>query len=126
PCRSRQRARHHGPDTRGAGRDPCPVCRPARRCCDAVLMPAPNLTTTGQFLWDEVGVAQPGDDTRGWPARLLVSAVARALGPLADLVRDTDERIGWADALNPDKIPAFALPWLAQFAGVTLTAGLTE
>jgi hypothetical protein len=87
---------------------------------------APDLTPTGEFLWDEVGVAQPGDDTRGWPARMLIGAVARACGPLFDLVRDTDDGPGWSAVLSDERCPVWALPWLAQFAGVTLSPGLTE
>jgi hypothetical protein len=89
-------------------------------------MPAPDLTPTGEFLWDEVGVAQPGDDRRGWPARMFIGAVARALGPLFDLVRDTDDGPGWSAVLSDERAPVWALPWLAQFAGVTLSPGLTE
>lgn len=89
-------------------------------------MPAPDLTPTGQFLWDEVGVAQPGDETRSWPARMLVGAVAKALGPLFDLVRDTDDGLGWSAVLDPDRAPVWALPWLGNFVGVTLPPGLTE
>lgn len=89
-------------------------------------MPAPDLTPTGEYIWDEVGVAQPGDDQRGWPARMLVGAVAKALGPLFDLVRDTEDGPGWSAVLDPDRAPVWALPWLGNFVGVTLPPGLTE
>jgi hypothetical protein len=89
-------------------------------------MPAPDLTPTGEFLWDEVGVAQPGDDTRGWPARMLVGAVARACGELFDLVRDSDDGVGWSAVLDPDRAPVWALGWLGNFVGITLSPGLTE
>jgi hypothetical protein len=97
------------------------------------MTPPPDLTTTGEFLWDEVGVAQPGDDQRGWPARILVGAVAKALGPLFDVVRDTDAGPGWSAVLDPDRIVAMlpetvaqrVLRWLGQFAGQTFPDGTT-
>jgi hypothetical protein len=97
------------------------------------MTPPPDLTTTGEFLWDEVGVAQPGDDTRGNPARILVGAVAKALGPLFDIVRDTDQGPGWSAILDPDRIVAMlpetvaqrVLRWLGQFAGQSFPDGTT-
>lgn len=89
-------------------------------------MAAPEITPTAQFLLDEVGVAQPGDETRGYPARLLVGAVGKALGEFFDLVRDTDAGPGWSAFYDPDRTPVWALPWLAQHVGVTLTPGLSE
>jgi hypothetical protein len=96
-------------------------------------MPPPDLTPTGEFLWDEVGVAQPGDDQRGSPARILVGAVAKALGPLFDIVRDTDQGPGWSAVLDPDCIVAMlpetvaqrVLRWLGQFAGQSFPADMT-
>jgi hypothetical protein len=96
-------------------------------------MPPPDLTTTGEFLWDEVGIAQPGDDTRGNPAKILVGAVAKALGPLFDIVRDTDQGPGWSAVLDPDRIVAMlpetvaqrVLRWLGQFAGQSFPDGMT-
>jgi hypothetical protein len=91
------------------------------------MTPPPEIPLAGEYLLDEVGVAQPGDDTRGWPARLLVGAVGKALGPLHDIVRDTDGRPGWSDVMDPDLAPSWALKWLGEnFAGVRLTPGLTE
>ena len=88
---------------------------------------APEISLTGEFLYDEVSVAQPGDETRGWPARILVGAVAKCLGPLFDLVRDQDDRPGWSDTLDPDRAPAWALSWLGgNFAGVTFPEGMSE
>lgn len=96
-------------------------------------MPEPTLSLTGEFLWDEVGVAQLGDDTRGWPARILVGAVAKALGPLFDIVRDTDDGPGWSAVLDPNRIVAMlpetvaqrVLRWLGQFAGQSFPEGMT-
>jgi hypothetical protein len=97
------------------------------------MTPPPDLTTTGEFLWDEVGVAQPGDDQRGSPARILVGAVAKALGPLFDIVRDTDQGPGWSAVFDPDRIVAMlpetvaqrVLRWLGQFAGQSFPADMT-
>jgi hypothetical protein len=74
----------------------------------------------GAYLYQELAVTQPGDDTRAHPLLILLGAVATALGPLHDLARHP-ERL-----LDPDEAPAFALPYLGQFAGVHFPTGLPE
>jgi hypothetical protein len=86
----------------------------------------PVVPAVSELLYDELGVTQPGDDTRDWPFLIFLGAVGHALGELHDLVRDTPDGSGWSALLDPDRCPAWALPWLAQFAGVRLTPGLTD
>jgi hypothetical protein len=76
-----------------------------------------------EHWYDEFGVVQPGDEQAGWPLLTLLAGMGVAFGPLHDLVRDTDEGPGWSPLLDPARAPAWALPWLAQLAGVTLTPG---
>jgi len=61
-----------------------------------------------------------------WDLLLYVDAMMGNLQPLVDLVRDTDEHPGWARLLDVDAAPSEALPWLAQFVGVTPLRGLTD
>lgn len=89
-------------------------------------MTRPAVPAVTEALYDELHVAQPGDDQRGWPLLILLGAIGHAFGPLHDLVRDTDDGPGWSAALDPARAPSWALPWLAQFAGVRLTDGLAE
>jgi hypothetical protein len=95
----------------------------------ATVAPAsgqPALPAVAQAWYDELAVSQPGDATRGWPLLILLGAFGHAFGPLHDLVRDTDAGPGWSQVMDPTRAPAWALPWLAQFAGVTIDAGLDD
>jgi hypothetical protein len=48
------------------------------------------------------------------PPQILVGAVAKALGPLFDIVRDTDQGPGWSAVLDPDRIVAMLPETVAQ------------
>lgn len=89
-------------------------------------MAAPAVRRTAAFLYEELGVTQPRDEALGWPFLVLLHGVATAMGQLPDVVRDDDNGPGWSALLDPDRCPAWALPWLAQFAGVELTPGADE
>jgi hypothetical protein len=89
-------------------------------------MPRPTVPAVTELLYDDIGISQPGDETRGWPFLIFLGAVGHALGELHDVVRDTPDGPGWSVLLDPDRCPAWALPWLAQFAGVTLTPDADE
>jgi hypothetical protein len=89
-------------------------------------MTRPAVDDTTEILYDELAVTQPADEDAGWPLLILLAAIAAALGELPGLVRDTDDGPGWTGLMDPDRAPAFALPWLAQLAGVRLTTGLPE
>lgn len=56
----------------------------------------------------------------------LVDAIFGQIVEVDDLVRDSDTHIGWGRLLDVDVAPAWALPWLAQFVGVTPIFGLDE
>src|SRR5688572_9763411 len=86
----------------------------------------PAVPQVAEDLYDELGVTQPADEQLGWPFLILMAGAAAAMGELPTVVRDTDTHPGWATLLDPTVAPAWALPWLAQFAGVRLTEGLTE
>jgi hypothetical protein len=89
-------------------------------------MTRPIVSDTAELLYDELAVTQPQDEAAGWPLLILLAAVATAMGELPDVVRDTDDGPGWTSLMDPDRCPAFALPYLAQFAGVRLTQGASE
>jgi Phage tail protein (Tail_P2_I) len=75
--------------------------------------------------YDELAVSQPGDDARGYPLRLLLGGLGVALGPVCDIVRDSDDGPGYSALLSPTRAPVWALPWLAQWAGVNIV-GVSE
>jgi hypothetical protein len=89
-----------------------------------VTRPAvPAVTDT---WYDELAVIQPDDEALGWPFLIFLAGLGVTFGPLHDLVRDSDAGPGWSAAVDPERAPVWALPWTAQFAGVTLTPGLDE
>lgn len=61
-----------------------------------------------------------------WDLLRYVDAMMSTLQPIVDLVRDTDKHPGWARLLDVDDAPSEALPWLAQFVGVTPLRGLSD
>jgi hypothetical protein len=89
-------------------------------------MARPTVPAVADAWYDELSVSQPADEQLGWPFLTLLAGFAAAFGELHDIVRDTDQGPGWSPVLDPARAPVKALPWLAQFAGVTLTPGATE
>jgi hypothetical protein len=86
----------------------------------------PNVPDVAERWYDELKVTQPGDEGRGWPLLKILGACGSAFGRLHDVVRDTDAGLGWTMLLDPARCPGWALPWLAQFAGVKLVKTATE
>ncbi len=56
----------------------------------------------------------------------VVDAIFGQLVEIDDLVRDSDTHVGWGKLLDVDVAPEWALPWLAQFVGVTPLFGLDD
>jgi hypothetical protein len=79
------------------------------------------VPSVAEHWYEEIRVAQPADERLGWPLLILLAGMGAAFGPVHDLVRDTDDGPGWSALLDPARCPEWALPWLAQLAGVTLT-----
>lgn len=90
------------------------------------MTPPPAVPAVAEAWYDELKVSQPADEQLGWPFLILLSGFAAAFGELHDLVRDTDAGPGWSPALDPARAKVWALPWTAQFAGVSLTPGASE
>lgn len=61
-----------------------------------------------------------------WDLLVYVDTMMRQLQPIVDLVRDTETHPGWSRLLDLDAAPSEALPWLAQFVGVTPLQGLSD
>lgn len=80
-------------------------------------MTPPTVPNPAGDWYDELQVAQPGDDQRGYPLLLLLGALAKPFEQLHDLVRDTDTGAGWSALFDPERAPSWALPWLAQAYG---------
>lgn len=83
------------------------------------------MATVADYLLEELATTQPPEALVEGRLEVLLGGVEAALGQLPGLVRDTDDGPGWSVLLDPERAPEWALPWLAQFAGVTLTPGVS-
>lgn len=61
-----------------------------------------------------------------WDLLFWLDSFMAQLQEIDDLVRDSDTHVGWGTLLDVDVAPEWALPWLAQFVGVTPIYGLDE
>lgn len=87
-----------------------------------------DVPQVARYWYDELAVTQPhtDDDPDSTALMILLGALGWALGPLPGIVRDTDQGPGYSALLDPTRAPESALPWLAQFAGVSFPADLPE
>lgn len=90
-------------------------------------MSAPQLPPLAQEVYDACGPLrwQEDEPTVDYALARYCGALASPLEELASLARDSDEGPGWSALLDPVRCPAWALPWLAQFVGVTIRAPAT-
>jgi hypothetical protein len=65
--------------------------------------------------------AAESDDLVGF-----IEAITAPIEPVYGVIGEEDQTFGWSVALDPDSCPVWALPWLAQFEGVTLTEDMNE
>lgn len=86
------------------------------------MTPAPLLEPFAQDLYRSLRPIPQVDHA----LEHIAQAVGRIFQPIDDLVRDTEAGVGWSVLLDPDRIPASGLPWLAQFNGTRLTPAMTE
>jgi hypothetical protein len=86
----------------------------------------PVLGSVAQDLVDGLEAVCALDEQNGYAGALLLAAVASMWQDIDDLIRDTDVAPGWARIVDVDLAPPMAFGWLAQIAGVKLTAGAPE
>lgn len=87
----------------------------------------PVVSDAAERLYDRLRPYHDGDDEGGWVLLHKCEAAARILARPNQALRHDDTGSGARRMLDPDRAPAWALPWLAQFAGIPyLPAELTE
>lgn len=82
----------------------------------------------GTQVWEQLFYSlgfHVDDDTDG-SLQKFCEALCDPIQPVYDLVREREDQAGWTIALDPENAPAFVLPWLAQFVGVTPQPGWSE
>jgi hypothetical protein len=77
-------------------------------------------------LYDMLEPLAEQDPVAGWSLLILCNAIGTGYQLVEDLVRDTPDGPGWSALMDADRCPYEALPWLAQFAGVRIPAGLVD
>jgi hypothetical protein len=83
-----------------------------------------EAASVADIFYDSLG-HHVEDDVSG-DLRKLSEGLSLPLQQMYDLVRPRLDQDGWAILLDPDECPAYALPWLAYWVGVTVTPEMTE
>lgn len=89
-------------------------------------MSRPLVGSFAEQAYEAVAPLSYADESYGWPLLCLLGAIGSMFQLVEDLSRDTDDGPGWSAALDVDRAPEAALPWLAQFVGVRIPLGLDE
>lgn len=90
-------------------------------------MARPSVSESAEEMFDALGPWSRADgEETGWALLHLCEATAGRLDPLRSIVMDDEDHPGWSSVLDVDRAPREWLPWLAQFVGVRLPAGLDE
>jgi hypothetical protein len=71
-------------------------------------------------------LAQQDPTAGGWSLLILHNAIGTMYQLVEDWVRDTPDGPGWSLLMDAERCPPEALPWLGQFAGVRIPAGVTD
>lgn len=89
-------------------------------------MARPTVHPTTELLYGSLGGAfTDRDDEHGWALLSWLDGHGHLLGAVDDLVRDSDDGVGWSVLFDIDRVPDAFLPWLAQAVGVRLSRGIT-
>ena len=90
-------------------------------------MARPIVSDAAEDLYASLGPYTVGDEDQDWHLLLACEAICQAfVEPVAELVSERDGRVPWQILFDPSECPAYALPFLAQFTGSTLTDSMTE
>lgn len=91
-------------------------------------MARPTVSAIAELLYSALTpLAAAKDEALDWPLLKFCDALcAGNLERIYDIVRDRDEYPGWVVLLDPDAVPAWALPFAVQFVGMDPESGLTE
>jgi len=88
----------------------------------------PVVSDAAERLWSSLGpwMRADGEDT-GWALLTLCEGFIGQAQSILSIVEDDDDgNPGWSSVMDVDRAPVEWLPWLAQFVGVRMVAGLDE
>lgn len=90
-------------------------------------MTRPAVSPAAERMYSQLRAFQGGDEDSGWMLLHVCEGFARMLAKCTDALRADDIGSGFRRMHDPDRAAAWALPYLAQKAGIgELPAGLTE
>jgi hypothetical protein len=91
------------------------------------MAPRPTVEDITDDFYEDLGPWQRAD-TMGelWDLLEFCDAPVGLLQGLEEVIRDTDDGVGWSPILDVDRAPSDWLPWLAQLAGARLEPGLSD
>jgi hypothetical protein len=93
-------------------------------------MALPTVGSSAARLYQQVQpMAESGswsDEQYGYALLFICQAMMLGNEELELFIRDTVDGPGWSAFVDPDRTPAWALPWLAQSVGVDLTPAASE
>lgn len=84
----------------------------------------PELAPTGERLRDRTAPLAPHDDRYGYAHAYLCGSLGAIFDEVAEVFDPEGDVPPMAPLLDPELCPDWALPWLAQFVGITLPAGM--
>jgi hypothetical protein len=88
------------------------------------MTPEPVLSPLGARLRERTQPLAPDDAEHGWAHALLCEALGLMLEQVGEVFDPEGDVPPLAPILDPELCPEWALPWLAQFVGVRLPAGM--
>lgn len=90
------------------------------------MSPAPVVSAFTTEVYEHQHMFAANDANEGYSLLLLTQALTAPFVEVDDIVRDSDDGVGWSALFDPDRCPVDKLGYLAQFVGVRLLAGLSE
>jgi hypothetical protein len=86
----------------------------------------PDMSPQGERLAERTGPMAVDDEARDWAHAILCGALGEVLEQVGEIADPEDPYPPMAPLLSAELCPAWALPWLAQFVGVSIPVGATE
>jgi len=86
----------------------------------------PDVGLLANEIYEALGSAFTSEDDRNeWQLLRFVNAIAKTPQETDDLVRDTDDYVGWSSIMDLDRVADNGIGYLAQFIGVDTIGDLT-
>lgn len=97
------------------------------------MTPRPDLGSVAEELYGRLEPfhrrsldgREVGDDELGWPLLTFFGLLAKRWQEPEDLIRDSDDGVGFSALFDPARVKDEALAWQGQAVGVTMLPGMT-